>query len=878
MPEKLADSRTHIDKNHTDALKSIDDGIKNARDGITKSFDESRQQVLDKQNGATQVYDQLAQGSAQQLDQGVQQLAANIDPKANDIATHAEQAELEGQKYAVSAEVTATIRQRIAGAVNDSLGKLTSATTQAQGALDAAKLEGKQGAQQQTQGVLGQLDTVGTGMKSSLTGKVAATTGKFDESASSAVTNIATITPAADTAMCKVVTQGQTKWTQQLTDNVTKLSGGIDDALAKQDSQVAKLDTDLGNQFKDAKGKQDKANQDQSWWSSAWDSVTSFMGDVFSFLHGMWDGFIEAAVELFKGLWDMLQTLWGILILIAIIILVVLVVVFVGWEALIIAGIILGLCFAAYYIYLMITTPGLSWYERGKLAGKALFNIVLGFAGVEFEWGELLNVAKWVPEAVELVRAMGSLGRAIELVRALGGIGKAVEFLRAVGGVEKLMELAEAAGGIAKLVELAKAAGGIGKLMELAEAVGGVQKLVELAKAAGGIEKLLELAKDAGGIQKLMELAQAVGGIDKLLELAKDAGGMAKLMEMITAAGGIEKLLELAQEVGGMPKLLEMVKQAGGMAKLLELAKAAGGLDKLLQMAEAAGGMPKLLELAQKVGGIVKLVELAKAAGGIDKLLALAKEAGSVEKLLELAQQAGGMEKLVALAKEAGGLTKLLELAKDFGGLDKLAKIADDVGGAAKFAKLLNQLGGATEFNQLLARVGNDAGRLGRFFTFFGEDAARLKGALDALKDTSNPAGMLEGLIAETGTPERLEQLLDFAKDADHGFKISVDSLNEARQILAIEASGKIPGPFKRPPGRGLGDFLDAGGQRWDLKTPVGADPGFDLSKFLIKVGKELNKGENVVVNTKDLKPADLATLLREIASRGWTGRVVVFP
>lgn len=136
-------------------------------------------------------------------------------------------------------------------------------------------------------------------MKSSLLGKVAATTGKFDESASSAVTNIATITPAADTAMSKVVTQGQTKWTQQLTDNVTKLSGGIDDALAHQDSQVTKLDTDLGNQFRDAKAKQDKANQEKSWWESAWDSVTSFMGDVFSFLGGMVVGFFEAA-------WDVL--------------------------------------------------------------------------------------------------------------------------------------------------------------------------------------------------------------------------------------------------------------------------------------------------------------------------------------------------------------------------------------------------------------------------------------------------------------------------------------------------------------------------------------------------------------------------------------------
>ena len=738
MPDKLADSRTHIDKNQSDALASIDDGVKNAHDGITQSFDQSRQQVLDKQSGATQVYDQLAQGIGQQLEQGSQQLIAKLDPAAEDIANHAEQAEHEGQKYAVSPDVTATIHTRIAGVVNDRLATLGSASSQAQGALDGAKTQGQQGAQQQTQSVIGQLDTVGTGMKASLTGKVTATTGKLDESASSAVTNIATIAPAADTEMTKVVREGQTKWTEQLTANVSKLSGGVDDALAHHDSQITKLDTDLGNQFRDAKSKQDKANEDQSWWSSAWDSVTSFMGDVFSFLHGMWDGFWEAAKELVLGIWDMLHTLWGILILVAVIILVVLVVIFFGWEALIIGGIILGLCFAAYYIYLAVTTPGLSPYERGKLFGKAAFNVVLGFAGVEFEWGELLNVAKWVPEAVELVRALGGLGRAIELVRAMGGIGKAVEFLRAVGGVEKLLELAEAAGGIAKLVELAKAAGGIAKLMELAEAVGGVQKLVELAKAAGGIEKLMELAKAAGGIEKLMELAKAVGGIDKLLELAKQAGGMAKLIEIITAAGGIEKLLEMAQEVGGMPKLLEMAKQAGGMTKLLE-------------MAQQAGGMAKLLELARDAGGFDKLIALAKAAGGLDKLLALVQKAGSMAALAQIIKDVGGFDKLLTMIKEAGTFEDLLKLATECGGWPTLAKLATKTGGIKALETLLND-----------AKIGRNISLLEKLLDHpLIPDAATLTKLLKHAKVASGTE-LLE-LLAKVDTVERLLRMLDMA-------------------------------------------------------------------------------------------------------------------
>jgi hypothetical protein len=66
---------------------------------------------------------------------------------------------------------------------------------------------------------------------------------------------------------------------------------------------------------------------------------------------------------------------------------------------------------AIYYIHLMITTPGLSWYERGKLFGHALLNLALGLSGFVADSGELLSVAKWVPQAVEFVEAMGGLVR-----------------------------------------------------------------------------------------------------------------------------------------------------------------------------------------------------------------------------------------------------------------------------------------------------------------------------------------------------------------------------------------------------------------------------------------------------------------------------------
>jgi hypothetical protein len=46
---------------------------------------------------------------------------------------------------------------------------------------------------------------------------------------------------------------------------------------------------------------------------------------------------------------------------------------------------------------------------------KALFNIVLGFAGVEFEGSNLLRFTEWgglIPQAIRLVQEVGSIGEA----------------------------------------------------------------------------------------------------------------------------------------------------------------------------------------------------------------------------------------------------------------------------------------------------------------------------------------------------------------------------------------------------------------------------------------------------------------------------------
>jgi hypothetical protein len=830
MSDKLKDARSRIDKDRDDAITSIDDGIKGARDGITKSFAQTRHQVDQKKGDAGTGYDQLRAGALAQLDAGLQQVLGKLDTVGQQMHSDVNSMVEGAKQYAVAPEVTVELNAGIGRTVAQHETKLGQLGTHGTSAFAGVQTDASAAATQQTSTILGGVDGALTGLTTSLTGKVDQSAAKVDEAATSAVTDMQALTPKAEGDLQQGVAKGEGEWGKQLTEKIGTLSGRVDSILSQQDSQLSKLDSDLGSQYSDAKQKSDDAKRDKPWYESAWDAVSGAVSSVFEFVGGLIVGFFEAAWELLKGLWEMLKTPLGWLLLAIVVILAVIVVVLFGWEALIIAGIVIGLCMAAYYVYLAVTTPGLSPYERGKLFGKALFNVVLGFAGVEFEGSNLLRFTQWgglIPQAIRLVQEVGSIGEAIQLIRAVGSISAALQLIKAAGGVAELMELAQAAGGMAKLLELAQAAGGI-------------TKLLELAQAAGGMAKLLELAQATGGIAKLLELAQAVGGIAKLMELAQSVGGMAKLLELAQAAGGITKLVELAQAAGGMAKLLELAQAAGGITKLVELAKAAGGLDKLLELATAVGGMDKLLELAKTVGGMAKLAELTKATGGIDKLLELAKAAGGMDKLLEAAKAAGGIDELLAMARETGGFDKLLQLAKEVGGFDKLVAMAKDIS-VAKAREFLDVLKGG-----------------------------------ERIKD---PAKELETLINEFKTSERIERVFELARDAAHGNKISLKTIQEARVGLELEAKGVLQPPITRYPGEAA-EFLDGNKVPWDVKGFFsGSGKGaFRLVDDLAKVGDELAKGENVIVDTTKMNAKDIADLRAAITAKGWDARVRWYP
>lgn len=125
------------------------------------------------------------------------------------------------------------------------------------------------------------------------------------------------------------------------------------------------------------------------------------------------------------------------------------------------------------------------------------------------------------------------------------------------------------------------------------------------------------------------------------------------------------------------------------------------------------------------------------------------------------------------------------------------------------------------------------------------------------------------------------EELADLARDPAHGGKTGPKAQHEARVGLELEARGDIPGKIVRDP-TGAAEFIDGNGQKWDVKGFNSDYPpkkgGFSLERDANKVSDELAGGENVIIDTSKMKPADVEALRAEGARRGWGDRVKWWP
>jgi hypothetical protein len=833
MADKIKESRERIDQDRDDAIQAIDDGVQGARDGIRQSFEQTRQEIEQKKTQATQGYDQLRDGARAQVDAALAQMTAKLEQLVQQMQRDVDDLVQAAAEIAIAPEVTAEAHAGIERTLAQHQAKLAEFGARGTASLGAVQTDAQAAATQQTSGILSQTDGVANGLQSDLQNKADQCGAKVDESARAAITDMQAVTPNVESELQKGVTKGQAEWRKQLRDKIDTLRGRVDEALAKQDEQVDSLDRDLGRQYDDAKKKSDEAKKDKPWYEQAYDAVAGAIGAVFEFVGGIIVGFFEAAWELLKGLWQLLSTPLGWLLLAIAVILVVIVVVLFGWEALIIAGIIIGICMAVYYVYLAVTTPGLSPYERGKLFGHALFELVLGFIGVEWKGGSLLRFTKWgglLPRAVRLVQEAGGIGKAIELYRLIGSLDRAVQLIDKLGSVERAIELVREVGGAEKLANLIEKCGSVEKLLQLLgnAKIGNAATLERLfANAKIGnvatLERLLGNAKiaDVATLERLLANAKIpnVATLERLL-------GNAKIADVAT----LERLLANAKigNVATLERLLGHAKIAdvATLERLLANAKIpdVAALERLLANAKITdtATLERLLANTKitDVATLERLLSHAKVPNlaMLERLLANAKiaDASQLGRLLDSAIIGHGaqLERILGHAKLADGAQLEALLAKIDSGA-RLERLLDATDNGAQLLDFLTKAGGAGEAARLENLI-----RLAQ-----GQQASRLQQLLDLAAGNSSK---FEQLYRWTLTLSQRSPKPPYAPPpqvATHGFAGAnlPHFLDHTFEYIDIAARLNKPGttfwPAHTPPNR-ISQYL---GEALDLLNPAGS-------------------------------------------------------
>lgn len=141
------------------------------------------------------------------------------------------------------------------------------------------------------------------------------------------------------------------------------------------------------------------------------------------------------------------------------------------------------------------------------------------------------------------------------------------------------------------------------------------------------------------------------------------------------------------------------------------------------------------------------------------------------------------------------------------------------------------------------------------------------------------------------GTPEYEEYVSELKKNPAEGGKSSGASEREAVVAIQAEADGGLPGPLTRTPlnaaGGDEGDFTDATGQRWDVKSSPDVAPDYSKmagqpigpqtdARFTEMINEQLDDGVKVLLDPHGMTPGRLAYLQELVAGNPeWQGQVV---
>ena len=341
------------------------------------------------------------------LDRENEKVLGEIDDFLSQLAEigwHAE--EIENAQADLEAAITEH-ETEMTGFLEEAFGKMSEATSALQPELDAFIT--------QLQGIL-------TDMESSFTTELGTKeteiTGEMDTAATDTITGITkaaeSLEPGLDEAVCKA----EESWDEEVEKKETEMTEKVDEGLDGQRDALSDFSSSLASEFSKL------PNKDRGFFEKAWDGIKN----VASFIGGVFVGLVQGAWEMLKGLVSIFSSWANFLIAVAVIIVACAIIGVIAFftglgflTVLLIVGIVVGLAMAGYYIYLAVTTEGLSPYERGKLVGRGIFEGIMAFVGT----GVLARLLRWA----------GKIGQLGAIVAKAGGLVKFIPILTKIDDV-----------------------------------------------------------------------------------------------------------------------------------------------------------------------------------------------------------------------------------------------------------------------------------------------------------------------------------------------------------------------------------------------------------------------------------------------------------
>jgi hypothetical protein len=411
-----------------------------------------------------------------------------------------------------------------------------------------------------------------------------------------ASTGMESVAPALAEKLQSAANDIDRRWADQLARHRTDITGQVDRTLVGEAHAVAGFGSAL-----------DRATAQIT-------STSGFFANLLDFVIGTFEGIMLGARDLLKSLWEAIKTplFW---IVVAVIIIAVIIVAFaagvtigavlaVVGKVLLVIGVVVGVIAAGYYIYLMITKPDLTWRERGQLLGKAIFELVLAFAGTGIL--KRLGVFTQVTRLIRFVEVVGGISKALRLIHLLPDLDKLIILIDRVGEAEKLILLLRKVRDGEVLLKLLDKVQDIDQLLKLLDKVENgttLLRLLSLPKITevAVLEKLLAHAKlsDLSALEKLLKDAK-IADVEELLALVDnakvtDAAHLNRLLERFQSGSQLKRLLALPEFATGtvLEHLADTLARAGWPeatrgAELADLALAQLAHPAVLSEVEAA--------------------------------------------------------------------------------------------------------------------------------------------------------------------------------------------------------------------------------------------------------------------------------------------------